>query len=240
MSTETETATPAAQASAEQEAQVEQTSSEATTEQTEQETESQEPKKEPWFQKRIGELTREKYEAKRAADEARREAEQYREHLAQLQQGTTPETGQVDVTALARQEAARMLAEERFTESCNKAYSQGKAEFQDFDQAVSNLQMVGANRDFLELATSSEVGHKVLHHLGRDLDEAARILSLPPVQMARELTKLEFRLTQTQAPKPVSKAPAPITPLSSSKVVTKAPGDMTDAEYAEWRKSARK
>jgi hypothetical protein len=34
--------------------------------------------------------------------------------------------------------------------------------------------------------------------------------------MARELTKLEFRLNQPAAAKPVSKAPAPVKPIGAS------------------------
>lgn len=243
MSEEIQNATPAEPIEAEQVQQVESTSSEATTEQTQeqaekpQETPEEKAKKEPWFQKRIGELTREKYEARRAAEEAKQQAEQYRQYLAQIQQGDhEAEKPEVDVRTLAQQEAARMVAEQRFNETCNKVYSDGKAEFQDFDRAVANLQMVGVNREFLELATTSDVGAKLLHHLGTDLDEAARIISLPPVQMARELTKLEIKLGQPAA-KPVSKAPAPITPIAGGSAVSKDPSEMTDAEFAKWRKA---
>lgn len=238
-------ATPAEQVSAEQEApQVESTSSEATTEQTQEvQQQEQQPnaeeqaKKEPWFQKRIGELTRQKYEAIRAADEARQQAEQYRQYLAQTQQGDQQQSQpEVDVRALAHQEAAKMVAEQRFNESCNKVYDIGKSEFPDFDQAVSNLQMVGVNRDFLELATTFDAGAKLLHHLGTDLDEAARILSLPPVMMARELTKLEIKLSQPQA-KPVSKAPAPIKPIGTGSVSDSGLRD--DLPIDEWMRRDR-
>lgn len=243
MTTEIETATPAEQV-AEQVQSVEAVSTEATTEQTQEqettqgqaETSEEKAKKEPWFQKRIGELTREKYEAKRAADEARQEAEQLRQRIAQGQHGEDTESQNQEVMTLAQREAARMIADQRFNESCNKVYAAGKTEFQDFDQSVANLHMVGANREFFELATTSDAGAKLLHHLGQDLDEAARILALPPVQMARELTKLEFKLAQPVA-KPVSKAPAPISPISGTKGGTKDPSEMTDAEFAEWRRS---
>ncbi|MGE5650940.1 MAG: hypothetical protein ACM34A_12155 [Bacillota bacterium] len=238
---EMQAATPAEQVSAEQDAQVATTSAEETTEQTQeqqasqdqqQETPEEKAKKEPWFQKRIGELTREKYEAKRAAEEAKQQAEQYRQYLAQLQQGEQPpQQPEVDVRTLAQQEAAKMLAEQRFNESCNKVYAAGKTEFPDFDQAVANLQMVGVNRDFLELTTTSDAGAKLLHHLGTDLDEAARILALHPVQMARELTKLEFKLSQPQA-KPVSKAPAPIKPIGTGGVTESGLSD--DLPIDEW------
>ncbi|PZX29466.1 hypothetical protein C7416_104471 [Cupriavidus phytorum] len=211
-----------------------QAGSEATAEQeAEQQTDQQQEqaqKKEPWFQKRIGELTREKYEAKRAADEARAEAERYRQALAQGQQGERTEP-EFDVEALAEKKANQKLAEQRFNDACNKVYATGKSEFQDFDQAVSNLQMVGANRDFLELATTSDAGHKLLHHLGTDLDEAARIMVLPPIQMARELTRLEFKLSQP-AVKPVSKAPAPIKPVGTGGATSTGLSD--DLPIDEW------
>lgn len=212
-------------------------STEATTEQTQEKTESPEEKakKEPWFQKRIGELTRDKYEAKRLADTAAQEAAQLREQLARVQQGEHIEQSPNDVQTLVQREAARLLAEKTFNDTCNKVYEAGKAEFPDFDQSVKNLQMVGINRDFLELATTSDAGAKLLHHLGNDLDEAARIATLPPVQMARELTRLEIKLSQTQT-KPVSNAPAPITPIAGVKGGSKDPSEMTDAEFAKWRK----
>lgn len=215
MSEENEiTATPAEQDAEQVQEPVEQVESEATTDTVEETPEQAEEKakKEPWFQKRIGELTREKYEAKRAAEQAKIEAQQLREYLESAQQGEAP-TG--DVQALVKQEAAKLIAEKSFNESCNKVYATGKSEFPDFDQSVANLQMVGMNREFLEIVTASDAGHKVLHHLGNDLDEAARIAAMPPLQMARELTKLEFKLGQAQ-PKPVSKVPAPIKPLHTT------------------------
>lgn len=243
MADEMNAATPAEQGTpAEQVQQVESHSTEATAEQTQeqkqeqtQEQKDEAQKREPWFQKRIGELTREKYEARRAAEEARQQAEQYRQYLAQLQQGDQtqqPQQPQVDVRTLAQQEAARMVAEQRFNESCNKVYSVGKSEFPDFDQAVANLQMVGVNRDFLELTSASDAGAKILHHLGNDLDEAARILALPPVHMARELTRLEYKLAQPPAPKPVSKAPEPIKPIGAGAATDNGLRD--DLPMDEW------
>lgn len=243
MNEEIESATPA-DAQAEQVQQVEQVEgSEATNEQPQEaveETPEEKAKKEPWFQKRIGELTREKYEAKRQADTAAQEAREAREQLARFQQGDQSEAQPGDVQAMARQEAERIVADRTFNETCNKVYAQGKAEFPDFDMSVANLQMVGINRDFLELATTSDAGAKLIYHLGTDLDEAARIAALPPVQMARELTRLEFKLAQPAAPKPVSKAPAPITPIGSGGV--SAPGLRDDLPIDEWmrRNNTRK
>jgi len=243
MTTEVQAATPAGPDLGEQvQEQVEQqVSAEATAEQTqEQQAEQAEEKakKEPWFQKRIGELTREKYEAKRQAEAAAQEVAQFRDYVAKLQQGEQVQQPAADVQTLVQQEAARLLAERSFNEACNKVYAVGKSEFQDFDQSVANLHLVGVGREFLELATTSDAGAKLLHHLGTNLDEAARIASLPPVHMARELTRLEIKLSQPQA-KPVSNAPAPISPIGGKQGGSKAPAEMSDAEYAKWRKSAR-
>ena len=210
-------------------------SEETTGQEGEQQAEQQQDdgaqKKEPWFQKRIGELTRQKYEEKRQADDLRAENERLRQVLAQGQQAEPQQGDHPDVETRARQIADQRLAEQRFNDSCNAAYASGKSEFPDFDQAVGNLQMVGATREFLELATTSDAAGKLLHHLGTDLDEAARIMALPPIQMARELTKLEFKLSQPAA-KPVSKAPPPIKPIGTGKATNEGLSD--DLPIDEW------
>lgn len=220
MTLEIETATPA-DAQAEQVQQVEQhDSTEATTEQTQEEvteeSAEEKAKKEPWFQKRIGELTREKYEAKRQADATAQEARELRDQLARIQAGEQSEANPNDVQSLVKQEAQKLVAEQTFNEACNRVHAAGVKEFPDFDTAIANLHMVGINRDFLELATTSDAGAKLLNYLGHDLDEAARITAMSPVQMARELTKLEYKLNQPVAAKPVSKAPAPIKPVGAN------------------------
>lgn len=235
-----QSATPAQGESPEQVQQVEEVNSVTATEST-QETEVEAPeggegeKKTPWFQKRINEVTRERYEAKRQADEAQQQAAYYRDIAERLQNGEAIEQKQVDVEALAQQKAAQMMADRHFNDSCNKVYEQGKAEFPNFDQAVSNLQLVGASRDFLALVADSEVGAKLINHLGADLDEAARLTSLPPLQMARELTKLEFKLNQPKV-KPVSKAPPPISAVGGN---ASDSGVSDDLPVDEWMRRER-
>jgi hypothetical protein len=237
MTTEIESATPA-DAQAEQVQQVEQVQGEEATtaqaqEQNTEESAEDKAKREPWFQKRIGELTREKYEAKRQADAAAQEASDLRAQIARQQQGETFEANPDSVDALAEQKATQLFAERSFNESCNRVHAAGVKEFPDFQKAMANLHMVGINRDFLELATTSDAGAKLLHHLGNDLDEAARITALPPVQMARELTRLEYKLAQAPAVKPVSNAPAPVRPIGSGAVSAADPSKMSDAEWHE-------
>ena len=61
----------------------------------------------------------------------------------------------------------------------------------------------------------SEYGPQIAYHLAKNPQEAHRISQLSPVSMAREMGKLEVKLTaQTDAPKPnkITQAPEPITP----------------------------
>lgn len=237
MNEEIETsATPAQGEQSEQVQQVEQEGAVTTTEQTQENEQAEQPeKKEHWAHKRIGEVTREKYEAKREAEEARQQAEHFRQQLERLQSGETYEEQPVDVKALARQEATKMLEEKRFNDACNKTYQQGKSEFENFDESVKNLQMVGVPRDFLALVSESEVGAKLIDHLGGNLEKADEIAKLPPLQMARALTKLEFELSQPK-PKPVSKAPAPIKPVGGN---ASDSGLRDDLPIEEWMRRER-
>lgn len=185
------------------------------------------------IQKRIDKAIYEKHQARREAEQARREIEELR---ARIDSGEQQQAAPDDIHALVRQEAARLKAEDSFNDACNNTYDAGVKEFgQDFDKAMQNLSLVGMSRDFLELVSEADHGARILAHLGGDLDEAERIASLSPVKMARELTKLDIKLG-SQKTKPVSKAPAPITPVSGKSGGSKNPAEMTDAEYAKWRR----
>jgi len=182
-------------------------------------------------QKRIDKLTREKYLARGEAEGIRRENERLR---AQLVENSTS-SGHIDNDddAVTRR-AEQIVADHKFNDACNKIYDLGIAEFPNFESSIENLKMVGMNRDFLDVVSNMDTGHKILNHLGADLEEAERIASLSPVKMAMELTKLEYELRGKV--KKISGAPEPITPVSGVKSSSKSPDKMTDAEFAAWRR----
>jgi hypothetical protein len=172
------------------------------------------PKKTPWFQKRIDQLTAEKWKERERA--AALEATLAEVQKAQKQPGEAPQqpVDPASFQTAVEQAASRKLAEARFNEACNETYSKGASEFQDFDTTISNFRHLGGlPQDVLELTTQIENGHKVLYTLGKDLDEAARVLSLPPAQRAFELAKLSL---QPDKPRPISSAPKPIKPIDGS------------------------
>ena len=200
---------------------------------TEGEGESDAQKRTPWFQKRIDELTREKWEARRAADAATALAESMRNR--QSETGETKPAQPADIEALVTRRAAEMREVEAFNEACNTTYRKGKESLPDFDEAVKGYQLLGGldgKRDFLEAVNSLPNGSEIFYHLGKNLDEGAHVLSLTPVKMALELTKLSQKLSK--AP-PVSKAPAPIKPLGGAATHDGDPMKMSTSDWIKWR-----
>lgn len=239
-----DTAELAGQEPAEQAQQAATDSTEQAAVQTPEQSESQqEQRQQPpaWAQKRIDQITRDKHEALRAAEAARQEAETYRRLIEAQQRGETVEAPQqprqeADPYALAQQ----IRQQEKFNEACDRVFEQGKAEFADFEDSLKNLSYLGQiQQEFLAAVIETDKPAAVLHALASDLDAAARILALPPVQQGRELERLALKAA---APKPqsVSKAPAPVTPVDGTATVQTDPDKMSMDEWVKWRQSQSK
>jgi hypothetical protein len=198
---------------------------ETATEQPEVTEEPEKPKHKPWFQARIDELTREKHDERRAREALEQKLRQYEELTpSEKPQGVSQE----DI----KREAAALVAKERFDQRCNDVYSSGAKDFPDFDEKLGQFRHLGGLPPaFLEAVTELPDAHKVLHALGSDLDQAAHIINLPPVQMGLALAKL----STTPAARPVSSAPPPIKPIDGTPRGEKSPDDMSLSEWMEWR-----
>ncbi|WP_140803856.1 hypothetical protein [Rhodanobacter glycinis] len=205
----------------------------AKAEETPTEAEGEHAKRAPWFQKRIDELTREKWEARREAQAATALADALRNRKPE--DGSQPAETPTDIDALVNRRAAEMREVEAFNEACNTTYQKGKEVLPDFDEAVKGYQLLGGldgRREFLEAVNSLPNGSQIFYHLGKNLDEGAHVLALSPVKMALELTKLSQKLSK--AP-PVSNAPAPIKPLGGTAVHSDDPEKMSMKEWVAWR-----
>lgn len=175
------------------------------------------PELSPDLKGRFDRLTRERYEARLRAEEAeRRLAELERRQAAP--QGYQP---QPDTMEQAREQVRAEERQRQFNQACNDLYSKGRSEFgEGMDEAVRNLNAVGyGNRpDALTAITNLPDGHKVYRALGADMENAARILSLPPMAMAVELARLALGPAQQpqRVPEPpagVTQAPEPVRPV---------------------------
>jgi hypothetical protein len=190
--------------------------------------------KSDWTQRRIAKLTWEK-------NEERRQREALAAELAQFRQPTEQQPGQPqDIDQLVEQRAAAKIADQNFNQACNRVFQEGVKADPNFEANLRTLQSVGdISRDFLEVVADMDNGHQVLNHLGANPDEADRILSLPPLKQARELAKIEASLGKPAAA-PVSKAPAPISPVGSKAAPVVPDSFATTADYIAWRKQNRK
>jgi hypothetical protein len=197
--------------------------------------ESKEPPK--WTIKRINEVTGQKYKAIARAEAAEARAAEYERRLQALESGQPaesytqqPQGSQPTHDQILRQAESRVA----FDMKCNEAFKAGTKEFDDFEDALSNLKMVGIDANALGVIVEADEPHKVLRYLGQDPDEATRILSLNPVAMARAIGALEVRLSQPKPTPAQSKAPAPISPVSARSASSTGLGD--ELSMAEWIK----
>lgn len=190
-----------------------------------------------WLTKRFGELTA----ARRTAEQRAAELER---QLAQAQQQPPQQEQQpvsANVEALARMYAEHIaeqkLKEQTFHQSLKSIESAGKEAFGDeFDRSIANLQVAGVGgQEFLQVLAAIPNPEKVVHWLGRpeNMEQAVQIASLPSVQMAVELAKLAPQAAKAVA-KPISKAPAPITPIEGGGGAAGEPR-LGTPEWFAWR-----
>jgi hypothetical protein len=179
------------------------------------------------LQARVTRLNREKWEAKRDAAAAQARLDEL-QRAYQAAQPPQPGAPPADAVELAKQQLRAEQAMREFNEACNRTAAAGRTEFGStaFDEAIGALNAVGAGQrpDFLEAVTQIPDGHRLYPLLAADLDNAGRILALPPLRMAVELAKLAL-VAPTPAAEangaapspselpPVSQAPPPIRPI---------------------------
>jgi hypothetical protein len=151
-------------------------------------------------QARIDRLTRERYEAQRERDQVRADWQRWQ----QQQQQQVPPTPEERARQQGYQQRQQEELGRTFDQACNDLYVRGREEYgAEMDDAVQALRAVGwgDRHDALAALTQLEGGHRVYRELARDLDRAARVLNLPPMAMAMELTRM--------AGGPAPAAPAP-------------------------------
>lgn len=138
----------------------------------------------------------------------------YVEALVAHQTRATLAEFQKEQAETARKKAAEQQAQE-FLQKYEQRVAEGAAEFDDFEDVVVKRAERGEyplSQTVAELAVGSEVGHKVMYHLAKNLDEAKKIDSLDPVQQAVAFGRLEARFSSGKdAPKTTRapKAPPP-------------------------------
>lgn len=200
--------------------------------------------------RRFGELTAARRAAEEEAARYRSELEQIRAQQQQAQQQPDQNGQQLPmnaanfeqlVTQMAEQRLSERLAQQQVQERVKGIENAGREKYgDDFDRSVTNLQMTGiGGQGFIDALTSVKGSESVVRYLGdpANLDEAMRISSLPPVQMALAMSELAPKAAKQYA-KPVSSAPAPMGTIDGAR--GNNPGAEPDPKdtkaWMQWRK----
>jgi hypothetical protein len=231
------------------------------------ENDADKPKRKDSVQKRINELTAEKWAQKREKEELRRELDAIRQQVYQPQQTQTPtlEAFNYDVEAYqsavyrhAQAEAVKQnqsyFEEQRQQESQMREQRHFQALLHDheireqkfakitpdYNEAVEYLtKSIRFDRTVVEIIGESERSPEILYHLATNFEEAANLADMPPHKAAAHIARLEARLVSK--PKPVSKAPPPAPTLKGSADAKKTLDTMSTEERIKyWNEQDRK
>jgi hypothetical protein len=208
------------------------------------------PRKEG-VQKRIDELTREKYELKSQlaylqgqlsgnepppqnapakGDGSEPRIDNYASYDEYLRDLSAWQVSQATANIYWQQQAAE--AERRIQADMVQA----RARHADFDEvALGNAYY---SKSLRQAVFASEMCAEVAYYLGRDPELTLRLSQLPPLHAAREVGKIEEKLKMTAVrPKQISQAPEPISPVRTGSA--SAPDDWDSMSLEEMERRTR-
>lgn len=149
---------------------------------------------------------------------------------------------EVERRAEAKAEQARFA--ESVSSKTKAMLTAGKA-FEDFSELAAEvaedipfLDSKGKPTPFILAlldADRAEISAELMVHLARNPDVRDELIGLSERQMARKLALIEASIAKK--PEKRSKAPKPIEPLSGNAKGDPDPSEMTDKQFAAWRKS---
>ena len=169
--------------------------------------------------------------SKRLAREQRKWEREQQARLAEMQvRQATPaaaptqdqfESPEAYADALALQKAEQLLAlreqqkeQAAVLEAYHEREEEARAKYDDFEQVAYNRNL-RVTDVMAETIRASEIGPDIAYWLGSNPKESERISRLSPLLQAREIGKVEAKLTASPPVKRTSSAPAPITPISA-------------------------
>lgn len=205
-------------------------------------------------QKRIDRLTREKYRLQAELEVARKQAPQpepkpvasgepkadqfksYEEYLEaraewKAEQRVEKRLGELREKA---QRQAGQAEQEKLQSQWEKRVSEALTTYDDFEEVALSPE-VPISEPMMAAILRSPKGADVAYHLGKNHDLAAEIAGLDPISAAIRIGEIAASLSRP-TPKKTTGAPPPINPVGGSARTTKDPANMTDKEFAEWRR----
>jgi hypothetical protein len=206
-------------------------------------------------QKRIDRLTRDKYRLQAELEVVRKQAPQpepqqkpetgepkadqfksYEEYLDaraewKAERRVEKRLGELRETA---QRQAGQAEQEKLQSQWEKRVSEALTTYDDFEEVALSPE-VPISEPMMAAILRSPKGADVAYHLGKNHDLAAQIAALDPIGAAIRIGELAATLTRP-TPKKTTGAPPPINPVGGRASTSTDPAQMTDAEFAKWRR----
>ena len=188
-----------------------------------------------------------KWEREQAAKAAETQARKAPVEIPPIEQFNSPDE-YAEVLAerkaeelLARREQARQQSE--IIESFHEREEEARNKYDDFEQVAYNPKLPITDA-MAQTIQSSEVGPDMAYYLGSNPKEAERISRLSPLAQAKELGKIEAKLSDNPPVKKTSSAPAPIAPVTarssgSPSFDTTDPRSVKNMSTSEWIEAER-
>lgn len=111
-----------------------------------------------------------------------------------------------------RQEAEKNQRQQELAKQWEAKAEKAEEKYEDFDEVAYNPR-TPISQPMAELIHASDVGADLAYYFGKNPDEAYRIAQLDPIRAAKEIGKLEVKVSTLTQQKPVSKASPPINPI---------------------------
>jgi hypothetical protein len=142
---------------------------------------------------------------------------------------------------LEKREQARIQAE--LLEQFHEKEEEARAKYDDFEQVAYNPKLPITDV-MAQTIQASEIGPEMAYYLGLNPKEAERISRLSPILQAKEIGKIEAKLSDNPPVKKTSNAPAPIAPVtartsSSPAFDTTDPRSIKSMTTSEWIEAER-
>lgn len=142
---------------------------------------------------------------------------------------------------LARREHAR--AQSEIIEAYHEREEEARSKYDDFEQVAYNSKLPITDV-MAQTIQASEIGPDMAYYLGSNPKEAERISRLSPFLQAKEIGKIEAKLSDNPPVKKTSSAPAPIAPVTarssgSPAFDTTDPRSVKSMSTSEWIEAER-
>lgn len=142
---------------------------------------------------------------------------------------------------IERREQARIQAE--LLEQYHEKEEEARAKYDDFEQVAYNPKLPITDV-MAQTIQASDIGPEMAYYLGSNPKEAERISRLSPFLQAKEIGKIEAKLSDNPPVKKTSNAPAPIAPVtartsSSPAFDTTDPRSIQSMSTSQWIEAER-